>query len=83
MVCSRCLKVIKQELQELDITVLSLELGRLLVEAPNLNEAAITDNVTRVLHTNSFKIVENEECCLSWISSLTFSIFNLLNYHWI
>ena len=60
MVCSRCLKVIKQELQELDITVLSLELGRLLVEAPNLNEAAITDNVTRVLHINSFKIVENE-----------------------
>ena len=59
MVCSRCLKVIKQELQELDITVLSLELGRLLVEAPNLNEAAITDNVTRVLHINSFKIVEN------------------------
>lgn len=34
MVCSRCLKVIKQELQELGVTVLSLELGRLLVEAP-------------------------------------------------
>lgn len=34
MVCNRCLKVIKQELQELEVTVLSLELGRLLVEAP-------------------------------------------------
>ncbi|MCP9200207.1 MULTISPECIES: helix-turn-helix domain-containing protein [Christiangramia] len=61
MVCSRCLKVIKQELQELDITVLSLELGRLMVEAPNLNEVAITDNVTRVLHANSFEIVKKEE----------------------
>jgi len=38
MVCSRCLKVIKQELQELGVTVLSLELGRLLVEAPKKNQ---------------------------------------------
>lgn len=35
MVCNRCLKVIKQELQELGVTVLSLELGWLIVEARN------------------------------------------------
>ena len=62
MVCSRCLKVIKQELQELDITVLSLELGRLLVEAPNLNEAAITDNVTRVRCRNYLTGKDAENC---------------------
>ena len=43
MVCSRCLKVIKQELQELGVTVLSLELGRLLVEAPKKTSKEIVE----------------------------------------
>ena len=61
MVCSRCLKVIKQELQELGITVLSLELGKLLVEAPGISDAQITKDVTKVLHANDFEIVKSEE----------------------
>ena len=61
MVCNRCLKVIKQELQELGITVLSLELGRLLVEAPKKTAIEIIDAVTNVLHANDFEIVQNEE----------------------
>ena len=36
MVCRRCLKVIKQELHDLGITVLSLELGKLTVKAPEI-----------------------------------------------
>ena len=61
MVCSRCLKVIKQELQELGITVLSLELGKLLVEAPGISDAQITKDVTKVLHANDIEIVKSEE----------------------
>ncbi len=61
MVCSRCLKVIKQELQELGITVLCLELGKLLVEAPDLSKAQINQEVTQVLHANGFEIVKSEE----------------------
>ncbi|WP_417857505.1 helix-turn-helix domain-containing protein [Xanthomarina gelatinilytica] len=61
MVCNRCLKVIKQELQELEVTVLSLELGRLLVEAPKKANNEIIDAVTSVLHANDFEIVQNEE----------------------
>ncbi|MGY5848354.1 helix-turn-helix domain-containing protein [Salegentibacter sp. HM20] len=61
MVCSRCLKVIKQELEELGIIVLSLELGKLLVEASNKTDRNITENVTKVLHSNGFKIVQSEE----------------------
>lgn len=61
MVCSRCLKVIQQELQEVGITVLSLELGRLLVEAPHENDNSITENVAIVLHANGFEIVQSEE----------------------
>jgi len=61
MVCSRCLKVIKQELQELGVTVLSLELGRLLVEAPKKTSSEIVNAVTTVLHANDFEIVQKED----------------------
>ncbi|MBK5214440.1 MAG: helix-turn-helix transcriptional regulator [Flavobacteriaceae bacterium] len=60
-VCSRCLKVIRQELQELGVTVLSLELGRLVVEAPNKLDSMILENVKSVLHANGFEIVQSEE----------------------
>ena len=61
MVCNRCLKVIKQELQELGVTILSLELGRLLVDAPKKTNNEIVFAVTSVLHTNDFEIVQTEE----------------------
>ncbi|MGV8813526.1 MAG: helix-turn-helix domain-containing protein [Gelidibacter sp.] len=61
MVCNRCLKVITQELQELGVTVLSLELGRLLVEAPNKTNDEIVNAVTTIIHANDFEIVHNEE----------------------
>ncbi|WP_026754878.1 AraC family transcriptional regulator [Sediminibacter sp. Hel_I_10] len=61
MVCNRCLKVIMQELQELGVTVLSLELGRLLVEAPKKTNNEIVNAVTTVLHANDFEIVQSEE----------------------
>ncbi len=61
MVCNRCLKVIQQELQQLEVKILSLELGRLLVEAPKKTNDEIIHAVTTVLHANDFEIVENEE----------------------
>ncbi|WP_370002279.1 helix-turn-helix domain-containing protein, partial [Winogradskyella sp.] len=38
-----------------------LELGRLLVEAPNKTKNEIIDAVTTVLHANDFEIVHSEE----------------------
>ena len=61
MVCNRCLKVIRQELKELGVTVLSLELGRLMVEAPKKTSKEILEAVTTVLHANDFEIVHSEE----------------------
>ncbi|MCM4154392.1 helix-turn-helix domain-containing protein [Gramella sp. AN32] len=61
MVCGRCLKVIKQELEGFGVIVLSLELGKLVVEASNKTEHEIIDNVTKVLHSNGFEIVQSEE----------------------
>ena len=61
MVCSRCLKVIKQELQELGVTIASLELGKLLVESTTKTEAEIVIIVTEMLHSNGFEIAQSEE----------------------
>ncbi|SFF66321.1 AraC-type DNA-binding protein [Salegentibacter agarivorans] len=60
MVCSRCLKVITQELEEMGITVLSLELGKLLVESSKNTTTEVTYKVTKVLHSNDFEIVQSE-----------------------
>ena len=61
MVCRRCLKVIKQELHDLDITVLSLELGKLTVKAPEIAIVEADQKVVGVLHSNGFEIAKSEE----------------------
>ncbi|WP_339895801.1 AraC family transcriptional regulator [uncultured Algibacter sp.] len=61
MVCNRCIKVIRQELLDLGVTILSLELGRLLVEVPNNTDNNIISEVKAVLHANDFEIAQSEE----------------------
>lgn len=61
MVCRRCLKVIKQELHDLGITILSLELGKLTVKAPEIAIAEADQKVVDVLHSNGFEIAKSEE----------------------
>jgi DUF1009 family protein len=60
MVCNRCIKVITQELQKYEVPILSLELGRLLVEAKSETDNAIIDKVIDVLNSNGFEIVQSE-----------------------
>lgn len=61
MVCRRCLKVIKQELHDLGITILSLELGKLTVKAPEIAIVEVDQKVMAVLHSNGFEIAKSEE----------------------
>tara|TARA_R110002049_G_scaffold191337_1_gene360264 strand:+ start:26977 stop:27558 length:582 start_codon:yes stop_codon:yes gene_type:complete len=61
MVCSRCLKVIKQELEEIGVEVLSLELGKLTVRITSEIEKKIDLKITELLHSNGFEIAKNEE----------------------
>ena len=61
MVCRRCLKVIRQELHDLGIEVLSLELGKLTVNAPEIGIAEVDQKVVDVLHSNGFEIAKSEE----------------------
>ena len=59
MVCSRCLKVIKQELEELEIKVTSIELGELVIDDSNSNHDDIIFQIEKVLHSNNFEIIHS------------------------
>ena len=61
MVCRRCLKVIKHELEEINIEVLSLELGKLTVRSTKKMDKEIDVKVINVLHVNGFEIAKSEE----------------------
>ncbi len=61
MVCSRCLKVIKQELESLGVKVESLELGILIINDKNSIQEEILHNVEKVLHSNKFEIIHSSE----------------------
>ena len=61
MVCRRCLKVIKHELEEIHIEVLSLELGKLTVRSIKKIDKEIDAKVIGVLHSNGFEIAKSEE----------------------
>lgn len=61
MVCKRCVKVIKQELGEVGVIVLSLELGKLVVQTSQDTDIETEEKVTKVLHCNEFEIAKSEE----------------------
>ncbi|MDT7827268.1 AraC family transcriptional regulator [Pricia sp. S334] len=77
MVCRRCLKVIKLELEEINIEVLSLELGKLTVRAFNLADTKIDGKVAEVLHTNGFEIARSEEDML--VEEVKITLIELIN----
>ena len=61
MVCSRCLKVIKQELESLGVKVTSIELGELVVDDTNSNHEEIIFQIEKVLHSNNFEIIHSSD----------------------
>jgi AraC-like DNA-binding protein len=61
MVCRRCLKVIKQELEAIKVIVLSLELGKLTVRIDTDTDKDIDKKIASILHANGFEIVRSED----------------------
>ena len=61
MVCRRCLKVIKHELEEINIEIVSLELGKLTVRSIKNIDKEIDAKVIDVLHSNGFEIAKSED----------------------
>jgi len=60
-VCSRCLKVIRQELQDLGVTILLLELGKLIVKTDEGILQEQNEKIAQVIHSNGFELVQSEE----------------------
>lgn len=61
MVCRRCLKVIKHELEAIKVTALSLELGKLTVHINTDTDKDIDRKIANILHENGFEIAKSEE----------------------
>lgn len=60
MVCDRCKKVIRDELEAIDVQVISLELGKLEIEG----NAIDIEKVAEVITKNGFELIEDEEILL-------------------
>lgn len=60
MVCSRCIKVIKQELDNLNVTILFIELGKLIVKIDD-QDSVIEKKIIEILFSNGFEIAQSEE----------------------
>jgi len=59
MVCNRCIKVVKEELEKLGITVLNISLGEVEVLKP-INKQSL-EKVKNVLLNNGFELIENQK----------------------
>ena len=61
MVCDRCIKILKIELEQLDIAVKQIELGRAEVELKSTDEV---DIVKQVVENNGFELIEDADAIL-------------------
>lgn len=63
MVCSRCIKVLNDELRKAGVGILNIDLGRVLIEF-NPNKIR-QSHIERVIQENDFEIIRNEETLLA------------------
>lgn len=61
MVCSRCVKVVHDELEKLGCTVHSVELGKAVVSLP---DKATLEDVRTILEKNGFELIEDKKAQL-------------------
>lgn len=60
MVCSRCIKVVREELQKLGLEVLSIELGEVRIRAEHFP----LDKIKNVLEENGFELIEDRKAAI-------------------
>ncbi|MCU7494381.1 MAG: helix-turn-helix transcriptional regulator [Ignavibacteria bacterium] len=71
MVCNRCIKVVKEELEKLGLEVLEIELGEVRVRADNFPY----DEIRKVLEENGFELIEDKKAALiNRVKSLIISL---------
>lgn len=59
MVCPRCIKVVKEELEKLDIPIVHIELG--LVKTTRVIDAELKQQVKQVLQINGFELIDDKK----------------------
>ena len=59
MICTRCLKVVRQELQHLGVEVLNLQLGKLRIRFPH--EHIQFEEIQSILSRDGFELAEGKE----------------------
>jgi len=74
MVCGRCIKVVKEELEKLGLDVRSIVLGEVVVNSI-LNELQI-DNIKKILEDNGFELIEDKRARI--IEKVKLVILNLV-----
>lgn len=59
MVCNRCIKVVRDEFEKLDIEIKSIELGTVIVST-TLNDTKI-EEIKHVLNSNGFELIDDKK----------------------
>lgn len=59
MVCPRCIKVVREEIEKLGIKIQSIILGE--VEVEQLKEALPLEKISKILKENGFELIEDEK----------------------
>ncbi len=59
MVCPRCIKVVGEELEKLNIKVLSINLGEVITEIPK--DKLPLKKISQVLNDNGFELIEDDK----------------------
>lgn len=74
MVCDRCIKVLHNELEAEGLSVLKVELGRVIIGVKNLEQDIIS--LLKVLRSNGFLLISSENQIL--VEALKIELINLL-----
>lgn len=77
MVCNRCIKVVKDDLQDLNIPVADIELGR--VEVPELLSTEQLESIRNVLSNDGFELIDDKKGQL--IDRIKTLIIEYIHYH--
>jgi len=73
MVCDRCIRVVREEMETLGYEVLNVQLGKCVIAADDIPDP---DKIRAVLHANGFELLEDESS--QWIEQIKTAIISLI-----
>ena len=73
MVCDRCIRVVRDEMETLGYEVLNVQLGKCVIAADDIPDP---DKIRAVLYANGFELLEDESS--QWIEQIKTAIISLI-----